>query len=138
MLYIVASCHIIQFQGKLIIQTQENGKKNFILGLIVSSYHPIQLKVKIMDQTWENGEKVISGLILACLAKIWAANFVSWVLFLLDAKHCSKLSLCAVLRKKYNPNPRKWRKISLLAWFKPIASKFEPPIFFQNSGFVSH
>ena len=46
MLDIVASCHYMQFQGKL------------------------------MNQTWENGEKSpVSGLILAHFAQIWAANF---------------------------------------------------------------
>ena len=33
MLHIVASYHCVQFQGKLMIQTQENGE-NLILGLI--------------------------------------------------------------------------------------------------------
>ena len=34
MLKIVASYHQIQFQGKRVIQTQENGKKKLILDLI--------------------------------------------------------------------------------------------------------
>ena len=38
--------------------------------------------------------------ILARFAQIWGP----WVLPLLDVRHCSKLSLCAIARKKYDPN----------------------------------
>ena len=78
MLHIVATYHCMQFQGKVINQTWENGEKpsfgpNFgpnlvlenyfrdfylywVLG-IVASYHCMQFQGKLMNQTWENGEK---------------------------------------------------------------------------------
>ena len=40
---------------------------------IVASYHCMQFQGKLMKQTWENGEKeLVSGLILAPLVQIWA------------------------------------------------------------------
>ena len=40
---------------------------------IVPSYHPIQFKGKLIYQTWENGKrKLILGQILANFAQIWA------------------------------------------------------------------
>ena len=42
---------------------------------VVPSYHPMQFTGKLMSQTWENGKKnLISGPILAHLAQIWAPN----------------------------------------------------------------
>ena len=41
MLDIVAGYHRIQFQGKRMIQTQENGNKNLILGLIYALWAQI-------------------------------------------------------------------------------------------------
>ena len=39
---------------------------------------------------FENMAKnLISGLILACLAQSWAKNIFSWVLAVLDVRHCS-------------------------------------------------
>ena len=71
MLDIVASYHCIQFQGKRIIQTQENGEKRcftpdlgpldpssgsqiFFMKLVVGiapSYHSMQFKGKLINQT---------------------------------------------------------------------------------------
>ena len=70
MLYIAASYHYMQFQGKLINQTLENGKKtsfrpdfgpfgpNFFCGFylyymldIFASYYCVQFKGKLMNQT---------------------------------------------------------------------------------------
>ena len=40
---------------------------------IVASYHYMKFQGKVMNQTWENGRKnLILGLILAHLAQIWA------------------------------------------------------------------
>ena len=37
----------------------------------VWSYHPMQFPGKLMNQTWENGKKPVSRLILAPFAQIW-------------------------------------------------------------------
>ena len=64
---IVTSCHCLQFQGKLVTQTQENGKKSHFgpeffsqkiwlhqsLDFMVN-YHHVQYKKKLMIQSWEN------------------------------------------------------------------------------------
>ena len=42
MLDVVASYHCIQIQIKRMIQTQENGKKSFILGLILAHWAQIR------------------------------------------------------------------------------------------------
>ena len=64
MLGVIASYHRIQFQEKLVVQTQENGEKphfgpdldhQFFLQSfqldIVSSYHPMQFRGKLVNQT---------------------------------------------------------------------------------------
>ena len=68
---------------------------------IVASYHCMQFQGKLMNQTWENGEKeLVSGLILAPLVQIWAPkNFFSWILPILDVRHHCKLSLHAISGK---------------------------------------
>ena len=99
----------MQFKGKLINQTWENGKKsNFEpdFGLfdsnlgpqifygkfhlcwyldIVPKYHPMQFKQKLMNQTWENGKKkLILGLILARVGpNLVSKNFFSRFYFYL-------------------------------------------------------
>ena len=50
MLYIVPSYQCMQFQGKLINQTWENGKNK----VIMVSYHHVQYQKKLMIQSWEN------------------------------------------------------------------------------------
>ena len=84
MVDIVASYKRIQFQGKRMIQTQENGKKshfvpdlgplgpnsdrqNFFIELVrqldfVPSYHPMKCEEKRINQTWENSKKPNFGL----------------------------------------------------------------------------
>ena len=77
MLDIAASYHCMQFQGKLMNQTWENGKKlgfwtNFgpfgpkqiflefylyYMLNIVSSYHCMQFQGKLMNQAWKNSKK---------------------------------------------------------------------------------
>ena len=85
MLYIVASYHCMQFQGKLINQTWKNDKKpsfepdfgpfgpnlgtpNFFYAFYIyqildsnASYHCMQFEGKLMNQTWENGQKPSFG-----------------------------------------------------------------------------
>ena len=64
---IVTSCHCMQFQGKLMTQTQENGKKIHFgselfsqkiwlhqsLDFMVNYYH-VKYQKKLMIQSWEN------------------------------------------------------------------------------------
>ena len=77
MLDIVPSYNPAQYQGKLMMQTWENGKNtnfkpNVALPIffrefslyylyIIPSYHPIQFKGKLMNQTWDNYEKYNFG-----------------------------------------------------------------------------
>ena len=51
-------------------------------------------------------KKLVLAPILAPFIQIWAPNFFSWVLLLLDVRHCSKLSLCAISRKINEPKLR--------------------------------
>ena len=55
-------------------------------------------------------KNLILGMILACSAQIWDPYFFSWVLPLLDVRHCCKLSLYATSRKNNDSNSRKWQK----------------------------
>ena len=55
-------------------------------------------------------KSLVPDLILAFLAQIRAQKIFSWVLILLEAGHCYKLSLYAILRKINEPNLRKWQK----------------------------
>ena len=57
-------------------------------------------------------KNLISGPILARLAKISAPKNFSWILPLLDARYCRKLSSDSILKKMYDPNSRKWGKTS--------------------------
>ena len=85
MLHSVAIYHCMQFQGKLMNQTWENGRKpsfgtdfgpcdpnlgpkkifhQFFLYYIldiVASYHYMQFQGRIMNQTWENAKKPSFG-----------------------------------------------------------------------------
>ena len=55
-------------------------------------------------------KKLVSGPILAPLAQICALKLFSWILPLLDIRHCCKLSLHVISRKTNEPNLRKWEK----------------------------
>ena len=102
MLDVIASYHCMQFQGKLMNQTWENGKipsfgtdfgpfrlhlgpKTFFHGFylyyilgIVANYYCLQCLGKSMNQIWENAKKPSLGPILAPLVHIWA--FKSFVI----------------------------------------------------------
>ena len=99
---------------------------------IVPSCNPMQYQGKLMIQTWENGENVILGPILACLARIWAPDLFSWVLPLLDVRYRRKLSSSAISKKTYDAKSRKYQKTSFWAWFRSVAPKFGPPNFFVS------
>ena len=58
---------------------------------IVPSYNPVQYQGKLMMQTWENGEN----------PNFWPPKFFSWVLPLLDVRHCHKLSSYPISRKTF-------------------------------------
>ena len=72
MLDIIPSCNLVQYQGKLITQSWENGKNHnfranlgplkffshvYVLYHNVPNYHPIQFPGKLIDQTWKNDKK---------------------------------------------------------------------------------
>ena len=133
MLYIVASFHCMQFQGKLMNQAWENGKKTsfgtdfvpfgpnlgpkiFFHGFyfyymldIVASYHCMQFQGKLINQTWENGKKnKFWDWFWSLWPKCGPQKFLSWNLPLLHVRSCCKLSLHAISRKTNEPNLRKW------------------------------
>ena len=56
-----------------------------------------------MNKTWENNKKP------NFVPDFGHKNF-SWVLPLLAARYCSKLSSYAISRKTNEPNLRKWQK----------------------------
>ena len=72
---------------------------------------------------------MVKNLILACLAQIWAPQFLGgWGggLPLLDVTHCRKLSMYAISRKTYDPNSTKWHKNLILGlmqvhWAKTLS-----------------
>ena len=70
----------------------------------------MQFQRKLMSQTEKMTKNLILGLILACLAQIWAPNFFSEVLPILDVRHCRKLSSYVISRKTYDANSTKWQK----------------------------
>ena len=81
-----------------------------------------------MNQTWENRGKSNKNLINVWL-KFGPLNFYSWVLPLLDVRHCRKLSFHVASRKIYDPNSRKWQKFAFWIWFRPVVPKFGAPNF---------
>ena len=125
---------------------------------IVPSWNAVQYQGKLMMQTWENGKKpkfrpnfgspknflwLLPLLVIGDSSKLssydsFKSNFGSfgshldpqsflWLLPLLDARHCCKLSSYSIWRKTYDPNSRKWWKTSFWAWFRPVGPKFGPP-----------
>ena len=79
---------------------------------IVRSYHPMQFQGKIMNQTWENGKKPNFGPDFGPFSPKFGSqkNFL-WVLPLVDVIHCCKLSLCAISRKTNNQTWENDKKI---------------------------
>ena len=76
-------------------------------------------------------KNLVSGLILASLAQIWATKIFPWILPLLDVRRCCKLSLYAISRKTNEKNLRKWQKTLFQAWFWLLWPKFGPKNFFS-------
>ena len=69
-----------------------------------------------MNITLENGEKPNFGLAFSPFGpNLGLKNVFSWVLPFLDVRHYHKLSLYAILGKKYNPNSTKWQNTSFWA-----------------------
>ena len=155
MLDIVASYHCMQFQGKLMNQTWENGKKSsfepnfgpfgpnldpkiFFRGFylnwmldIIASYHCMQLQGKLMNKTWENKKKPSFRPNFDPFGpNLGPKNFFSWILPLLDVRHCCKLSLYAISRKTNEPNLRKWQKNLVLGLILALFAQILAAIFF--------
>ena len=72
----------------------------------------MQFKGKLMNQTSENGEKSNFGPNFGSFGPNFAPKFFPWILPLLDVRHCCKLSLYAILRKTNDSNSQKWRETS--------------------------
>ena len=148
MLNIVASYHV-QFQGKRMIQTQENSEKNsfwtsfrsvgpkfkppffFSPKLVVRhcsklSSYVIWRKNNEPDLGKRQKKKLISAQFWPVWPKFGPQNSFPWVLPLVGVRHCRKLSLYPIPRKNYDPNSRKWRKTSFWVWLRLIEPKFGP------------
>ena len=50
----------------------------------------MQFQGKLINHTWENGKNLVLGPIFTFVAQIWATNFFSWILPLLDVKNSRK------------------------------------------------
>ena len=62
----------------------------------------------------------------------------SWVLPLLDVRHCCKLPLYTISRKTYDLKWRKWGKTLFGPDFGPLDPNLGRQMFFKEYGFVSH
>ena len=86
----------------------------------------MQFQRKLTNQTWKNGKKLVPDLILGPLAQI----FFSWILLQLDLRHCCKLSLYSISRKRNEPTWGNGQKPSFGPEFVPFWPKFGPKTFF--------
>ena len=94
---------------------------------IVARYHCMQFQGKPMNQSWENGKKPSFGPAFCLFLCIFGPQKVFlWILTLLDVLHCGKLSLCEISGKTNEPKKlRKWQKTYFQSRFCPIWPKFE-------------
>ena len=75
---------------------------------IVESYHCMQFQGKLMNQTWENGKKTNFGPDFSLfLAQIWAANFSPANLASSVTTYHGQLSPCTISEKTNDPILRK-------------------------------
>ena len=132
MLSVVAIYHCMQFPRKLMNETWKNDKKSSFrsdFGLfgadlgpkrifygfhlckmldITASYHCMQFQGKLMNQTWDYDKKWAQFWTL--WHKFGSRKVFSWILSLLDVRHCCKLLLYATSRKTNESNLTKWQK----------------------------
>ena len=88
-----------------------------------------KLKRKLINQTWGNGKK-------PTFEPDWSfglPKLFTWVLPLLNVRHCCKLWLYAISRKTMEPNLRTWQKKLILG---SILARFAQ-IWVQRFFFVS-
>ena len=107
-------------------------KNLFVNFTSISSYTLFQAIIlyDLKGNQQTNREKMAKTEFWPVLPKFGTPKFLSWVLPLLDLRHCRKLSLHSISRKTYDSNPRKWQKTSFWTWFRPAGPKFGPQIFF--------
>ena len=78
-------------------------------------------------------KKLILGLTLDRFGPNSVRKNFSWVLHLLDVKHCRKLSLYEISREINEPNIRKWqKKLSFSYHFGPLSPNLGPQFFFRK------
>ena len=106
--------------AKTLISHPILGPKTFFMGLTSTSSQTMFQAIiyAISRKTNEPnlrkwGKKIISDLILACLAQIQVAKIYWLVLPLLVVRYYSKLSSYAISRKTNEPNLRKWQDLIL-------------------------
>ena len=87
----------------------------------------MKFKGKLMNLTWENSEKPNFGPDFCPFDPNLPPNFFSWVLLLLDVRHCHKLSSYAISKKTYDQKKEDGEK----PHFR-LDSKFWPSIFFSK------
>ena len=120
-----ARYHCMLFQGKLMNLNWENGEnlvsglilaqKIFFVGFTSSRYYTLLQAITVYyfkENKWTKIEKIkinpVSGLILASFGpNLVPPKKFSWILPVLNVRHCCKLSLYAISRKTNEPNLRK-------------------------------
>ena len=110
MLDIVPSCNLAQYQGKIMNQTSENGKKKLILGLILVGYVIHYYKLSLYAISRETNEpnlrkwqkELVLGPILAHFAQIWATNFFFLNLAPSVTRYHGQLSSCTTIQSWEN------------------------------------
>ena len=75
---------------------------------IVTSCHCMQFQGKLMNQAWKNDKKPTFGPNFDLFDPNLGHKYFSWILPLLDVRHCCMLSLYAMSRNPNVPNSRKW------------------------------
>ena len=87
---------------------------------IVANYHCMLFQGKLMNQTWENGKKPSFRPDFETFWRNFGPQkFFSWFLNLLDVRNCFKLSLYAISRKINEPTWEIGRKPSFRLNFSP-------------------
>ena len=89
----------------------------------------MQFKGKLMNQTWENGKKTSFEPNISLFGANVGPKIFLWALILLVVRHCFKLSFYAISRKTNEPILKKWEKASFDPDFGPFGTNVGPKTF---------
>ena len=127
MLYIVASCHCMQFQGTLTNQTRDKGKKPNFRPDFGSFWPKLEKMIK----------NLVPGLILAPMAQNGPQNLISWVLALIVVRHCSSYHCMQFQGKLICQTWENGKKPSFGPNYVPFGPNLGTNFFFQKSSLVA-